>query len=68
VETAWKSRGYRMEISRMLQIWMQQAGCCLGGVVHLDAGDAGQALVEPRAAAQADDVAGLVGLLLTTTA
>jgi len=67
VETAWKSRGYRMEISHA-SIWMQQAGCCLGGVVHLDAGDAGQALVEPRAAAQADDVAGLVGLLLTTTA
>jgi hypothetical protein len=56
-----------MEISHT-SIWMQQAGCCLGGVVHLDAGDAGQALVEPRAAAQADDVAGLVGLLLTTTA
>jgi hypothetical protein len=56
-----------MEISHA-SIWMQQAGCCLGGVVHLDAGDAGQALVEPRAAAQADDVAGLVGLLLTTTA
>jgi hypothetical protein len=64
MEIAWISHGDLSHAS----IWMQQAGCCLGGVMHLDAGDAGQALVEPRAAAQADDVAGLVGLLLTTTA